>query len=77
MVCLALTGCAGLGHRFDEGEYQVAQQQEPARIGQFTIEPVTPQLLLKLNKASQPPATPQANPKLEHALHDYAYQVSP
>lgn len=77
VICLALTACAGLGHKFDQGQYQVAQQQEPARIGQFTIEPVTPQLLLQLDKANQPPAAPQSNPKLEHALHNYAYQVGP
>ncbi|MGH8414101.1 MAG: polysaccharide biosynthesis/export family protein [Gammaproteobacteria bacterium] len=77
LVCLALTGCAGLGHKFDEGQYKVAQQQQPERIGQFLIEPITPQLLLKLNDTLNPAAAPQANPKLEQALHNYTYKVGP
>lgn len=80
LICvtsIALTGCAGLGHKFDEGQYKVAQEQEPTRIGEFIIEPVTPQLLLSLDKSNQPSAAPQTNPKLEQALHDYAYQVGP
>lgn len=77
LLCMALSACAGLGHKFNEGPYKVAQQSQPARTGQFEIEPITPQLLLKLNSAPDPAAAPQANPALQQALKNYAYRVGP
>ncbi|MDE2197319.1 MAG: polysaccharide biosynthesis/export family protein [Gammaproteobacteria bacterium] len=77
LSCLLLAACAGLGYRFDQGHYQVAQQNEPQRIGQFTIEPITPALLLKLNAMPDPAAAPRANPALAQALKDYRYRVGP
>src|SRR5690348_8758475 len=75
IAVLTLVGCAGVGQRFDESPYEKAQQSEPARAGQFLIEPITPQLLLKFNQTQDPAAAPQANPALDQALHDYTYKV--
>ena len=74
---LALSACAGLGYRFNQGPYKVEPSNQPARIGQFVIEPITPQLLLKLNAAPDPAAKPQANPALQQALQNYRYKVGP
>ena len=77
ILSLVFCACAGLGHKFDEGPYTVAQQTQPVRTGQFAILPITPQLLLKLNSVPDASAAPQTNPVLQQALQSYAYKVGP
>lgn len=77
LVSLTLCGCSALGYMFNEGPYKVAEQPEPSRVGQFTIQPVTPQLILKLNAASTAADVPQVNPELQQALQHYSYKVGP
>ena len=77
LLGLALSACAGLGYRFNQGPYKVEHSNRPARTGQIALQPITPQLLLKLDDAPNPAAAPRANPALQQALHAYAYKVGP
>lgn len=76
-ACCMLAGCSSLGYVFNQGPYKVAESPEPARIGQFEIEPITPQLLMKLNSIPNPAAAPRPNPALQQALKDYSYKIGP
>ncbi|MGH7688000.1 MAG: polysaccharide biosynthesis/export family protein, partial [Gemmatimonadaceae bacterium] len=75
VAALAVTGCSLPGLHYDP-KIPPSQRAEPAPVD-YTVDRVTPALILALNSAAATTDTPRVNPQLQQAANGYAYRVGP